>query len=129
MLNAKTGQSSYPNSIAALDFSEAAFDALDAETLNVFPRDKIIFPDDVRGAANTLRDAVISVGWPTLNETRGKVFFALDEGQEKVEMYLRGKLSLEGLPMFVNSTNTEAHHAAYFTINNPIRDQQRIWTL
>ena len=126
MLNAKTGQSSYPNSIAALDFSEDAFDALDAETLNVFPRDKIIFPDDVRGAANTLRDAVISVGWPTLNETRGKVFFALDEGQEKVEMYLRGKLSLEGLPMFVNSTNTEAHHAAYFTINNPIRDQQRI---
>ena len=126
MLNAKTGRSSYPNSIAALDFSEAAYDALDAETLSVFPRDKIIIPDDVRGAANTLRDAVISVGWPTLNETRGKVFFALDEGQEKVERYLRGKPSLEGLPMFVNSTNSEADHAAYFTINNPIRDQQRI---
>ena len=28
--------------------------------------------------------------------------------------------------MFVNSTNTEADHAAYFTINNPVRDQQRI---
>lgn len=28
--------------------------------------------------------------------------------------------------MFVNSTSTEADHAAYFTINNPVRDQQRI---
>lgn len=126
MLNAKTGQSAYPDSIAALDFTEAAFDALDAETLSVFSRNKIITPDDVRGDANTLREAVISDGWPLLEEARGKVFFALDEGQEKVERYLRGKPSLEGLPMFVNSTSTEADHAAYFTINNPVRDQQRI---
>lgn len=126
MLNAKTGQSAYPDSIAALDFNEAAFDALDAETLKVFSRDKIIAPDDVRGGAKTLREAVVSFGWPSLIETRGKVFFALDEGQEKVQAYLRGRLSLEGLPMFVNSTSTEADHAAYFTINNPLRDQKII---
>ena len=128
IFNAKTGRSAYPDSKAALDFSEAAFEALDAETLRVFPRSKLIIPDDVRGNAKTLREAILRRGWPSLNESRGKVFFALDEGPGKVKLYMRGNASLEGLPMFVNSINTEANHAAYFTINDPIQDQQRIQT-
>lgn len=126
MFNAKTGGSAYPQSMTALPFDEKAFDALDQEIESVFTAQQLLSPDDVRGDYPTLREAVIDKGWPDLKSTRGKVFFALDEGSEKVGIYSRGKPSLQGLPVFVNSVSEEADHAAYFTINNPIRDQQRI---
>lgn len=126
MFNAKTGGSDYPGVIDALAFDAVAFDSLDEEILSVFDYDHLITPDLVRGDAKTLREAVLNHGWPPLAEVRGKVFFALDEGPEKVTTYTRGNPSLEGLPIFVNSTDEQADHAAYFTINDPIRDQQRI---
>ncbi|NQV70569.1 MAG: hypothetical protein HQ498_11130 [Pseudohongiella sp.] len=126
MFNAKEGGSAYAGVKLTLDFTTAAYEALDAETLSVFDRSEIITPDDVRGTSNTLRDAVLAGGWPSLNQARGKVFFAMDERPEKVAVYMRGHGSLEGLPFFVNSIDEEADHAAYFTINNPLRDQDRI---
>ncbi len=126
MFNAKTGGSAYPGVNPALPFDEAAFSALDAEIFSVFAPDDLITPDLVRGGAATLREGVLSGGWPTLEAARGKVFFALDEGEEKVNLYLRGNPSLQGLPVFVNSVDEQADHAAYFTINNPIADQSRI---
>ena len=126
MFNAKEGGSAYPSARPALDFTVEAYAALDAETLSVFDRSELIVPDDVRGSVKTLREAVLAGGWPTLHEVRGKVFFAMDERPEKVAVYMRGRTSLEGLPIFVNSVSEEADHAAYFTINNPVRDQQRI---
>ena len=126
MFNAKEGGSAYPGVTPTLDFTAAAYRALDAETLSVFPANRIIKPDDVRGSANTLREAVLAGGWPSLDDARGKVFFALDERPEKVRTYMDGRSSLEGLPMFVNSVDESADHAAYFTINSPIRDQETI---
>lgn len=126
MFNAKTGGSAYPDSITALPFDEMAFAALDAEIRSVFQPEQLLSPDDVRGSYQTLREAVLERGWPSLEQARGKVFFALDEGPAKVEIYSRGMSSLQGLPVFVNSISEEADHAAYFTMNNPIKDQQRI---
>lgn len=126
MFNAKEGGSAYPGVEPALDFTAEAYAALDAETLSVFDKSEIITPDSVRGDAASLREAVLGGGWPDLSKARGKVFFALDERPEKVEVYMRGNTSLQGLPMFVNSISEDSEHAAYFTINNPIRDQERI---
>ncbi len=126
MFNAKTGGSAYPGVEAALDFDEQAFSDLDQEILSVFPQHKLITPDLVRGDAKTLREAVLTKGWPKLADVRGRVFFALDEGSEKVEIYSRGQNSLQGLPIFVNSISEQADHAAYFTMNNPQQDQARI---
>lgn len=126
MFNAKTGGSAYPGVEAALDFDAQAFADLDQEILSIFPPHKLITPDLVRGDANTLREAVLTKGWPKLADVRGRVFFALDEGEEKVEIYSRGQSSLQGLPVFVNSVSELADHAAYFTMNNPQQDQARI---
>ena len=41
-------------------------------------------------------------------------------------MYARGRESLEGLPIFVNTWDETAPHAAYFTINDAITDGPRI---
>lgn len=126
MFNAKEGGSAYPGVTPALDFTREAYRALDAETLSVFPADRIIKPDDVRGEFDTLREAVLAGNWPALDNARGKVFFALDERPEKVRTYIDGRSSLQRLPFFVNSISQQEDHAAYFTMNNPLGDQERI---
>ncbi|MEH6665520.1 MAG: phosphatidylinositol-specific phospholipase C1-like protein [Brevundimonas sp.] len=125
MLNAKTGPASMPGGTALLDFDAGAWDALDAEIRSVFDADRLITPDQVRGGHATLRDGVLAGGWPTLGEARGKVFFALDEGPEKVAAYAAGRPSLEGRVLFVN-TDEASPAAAYLTLNDPVAQQARI---
>ena len=73
---------------------------VDEAILTVFPRDRIVAPDDVRGDHPTLRAALETDGWPTLGETRGKVLFMnLDEGAFR-DMYLEGHPNLEERLMF-----------------------------
>lgn len=126
MFNAKEGGSAYPGVRPALDFTAAAYDALDAEILSVFNLEELITPDEVRGGHSTLREGALAGGWPDLDAARGKVFFAIDEGATKIQVYMRGRESLQGLPVFVNSVDEEAEHAAYFTINDPIGSFNRI---
>jgi Phosphoinositide phospholipase C, Ca2+-dependent len=126
MINAKDGASSVPFGVKALDYDAAAFDALDNEIRSVFGPNRLVTPDNVRGGAPTLREAVLNSGWLDLGASRGKVFFALDEPPAKVITYMRGKASLEGLPMFVNSIGDDQPHSAYFTINHPVRQFDRI---
>lgn len=126
LLNAKDEALDFPGTVVPLLFDEAAFDALDAEILSVFPRHHLITPDDVRGKAPSLRDSVLADGWPLLEDSLGKMIFALDENTAKVQIYSRGQSSLEGLPMFVNSIDEMKDHAAYFTMNDPVNQQESI---
>jgi len=115
-LNAKDDAIPMPGSVTPLKFDTAAFDALDAEILSVFSKDELVTPDEVQRGAPTLRDAVLSHGWPTLGETRGKFLFALDESGDKIAAYIGGRKSLEGRVMFVN-TDEASPAAAYLTLN------------
>lgn len=125
-INAKQGNAAIAGGVQPLPFDAAAFDALDAEIRSVFGPDQLITPDTVRGRHKTLREAVLASGWPLLSQSRGKVFFALDEDAPVVEVYMRGHPSLEGLVMFVNSVRETAPHAAYFTLNDPVGEGARI---
>lgn len=125
LLNAKEGASSFPGGVAALPFDEQAFDALDAEIRSVFSDTQLITPDQVQGKRATLREAVTTDGWPALSASRGKVFFALDEGPEKIAAYRGARKSLEGRAMFVN-TDEASPAAAYLTLNDPIGQKARI---
>ncbi|WP_396592759.1 phosphatidylinositol-specific phospholipase C1-like protein [Brevundimonas sp. R86498] len=125
MLNAKTGPSVLPGGTMALPFDERAWDALDAEIRSVFDNGALITPDEVQGDHPTLRDAVLTDGWPRLGAARGRVFFALDEGPEKVASYRGSRHALEGRAMFVN-TDESSPAAAYLTLNDPMADRDRI---
>ena len=126
LLNAKQDNIDVPGSVLPLPFDAAAFDLLDAEIRTTLDEAKLITPDTVRGQASTLRAAIMTTGWPLLSAAKGKFILALDEAPRTVETYMRGNASLEGLPMFVNSLNRRAAHAAYFTINDPLADGERI---
>jgi hypothetical protein len=106
--------------VVPLPFDGAAFDALDAEIRSVFPPRKLITPDDVRGTHATLEEAVLTDGWPTLREARGKVLFLLDnEGKQSI--YTAGHPTLEGRVLFTNADPGDPD-AAFIKRNDPIGD-------
>lgn len=125
MFNAKDEKNAARGGIDALPYDEAAYDALDAEIRSVLPPEKLILPDDVQGNYPMLRDAVLANNWPTLEKARGRFLFALDEPPAKVAVYRGKRKSLEGRVFFIN-TDEESPAAAYLTLNDPIRDRERI---
>jgi hypothetical protein len=125
MFNAKDEQNAARGGIDALPFDEAAYDALDAEIRSVMAPGKLIVPDDVQGRYPTLREAVLANNWPLLDAARGKFLFALDEPPAKVAVYRGARRSLEGRVFFIN-TDEASPAAAYLTLNDPVRDADRI---
>jgi Phosphoinositide phospholipase C, Ca2+-dependent len=108
------------------DFDGPALRRLDEAVLSVFgPRD-LVTPDDVRGDAETLRDAVLERGWPTLSEARGKVVMVLNTGDPARGLYLEGRPSLQGAPMFVTAEE-DSPAAAVVKVDDP--DEARIQQL
>lgn len=97
----------------------ALLDDLDEEIRSVFAEDHLITPDSVRGEVATLREAVTTVGWPTLAEARGKVMFALDNAGQVRDDYVSGRPNLEGRVLFADMGNTEDDGAAFFKVNTP----------
>lgn len=83
--------------------SAAALDHLDDIIRGIFPRDALITPDQVRGDAATLEEAVTTRGWPLLEDVRGTVMFVLHERGFNRDLYTLGRPNLEGRPMFVRA--------------------------
>ncbi len=125
MINPKSSGISWPGAANVLPWGRDAFERMDAEIRSVFPPSQIIEPDDVRDDHDTLREAVTSGGWPQLAEARGKVIFAVDLSPEANAPYAEGHPSLQGRAAFM-TTFPDAPEAAYFTMNDPVKDQALI---
>lgn len=111
--------------VVPIPIRAAQLDALDAEIRSVLPPSQLITPDDVRGSHDTLEEAILTDGWPTLAESRGKILFALDnEGIQKTE-YLRDHPSLRGRILFTSS-RPGAPESAFIKLNSSIGDFEEI---
>ena len=108
-----------------LPFTKEALDSLDMEIRSVFSNEQLITPDLVRGNFENLETAILTNGWPRLEELKGRFLFVLDEKEEKISSYLEGHPSLKGRVLFVNSPEGNPE-AAFRIINNPIRDFNHI---
>jgi hypothetical protein len=91
-----------PNAVKALPFTATVFDALDAEIRSIFRPNEMITPDEVRGDASTLVEAVHAGKWPTLAKARGRVIFLMDQ-QHVGPIYAAGHPSLRGRILFTNA--------------------------
>jgi hypothetical protein len=87
------------------EFDAAGFDQLDAQVRSSLG-DRLITPDSVRGKSNTLRDAVVHQGWPTLGKTRGKVMVIVNASGSERDQFLQGHPSLEKRAMFVTAAES-----------------------
>lgn len=107
-------------------FDGKQLDAIDAAILAVFDRKHVLTPDDVRGDAKDLPTAIKEHGWPKLDAVRGKVFFALDNDGGMRDEYLKGHENLKGRVMFAGATDEKHPAAAWFKVNDPVKDFDRI---
>lgn len=96
--------------VQPLPIDAAQLDAIDQEIRSVFAEDDLITPDLVRGDAATLEQAVLDSGWPGLDDVRGRVMFALDNGDLRDE-YAAGHPSLRGRVMFTSAEPGEPEAA------------------
>ena len=97
---------------------KANVERLDSIILEVFSRDRVITPDDVRGKYKTLPEAIGAGGWPTLSDSAGKVLFILHERGRNRELYIDGHPALEGRAMFVNAEPGKTYSATV-VMDNP----------
>lgn len=100
-------------------------DALDGEIRSVLPGKRLITPDEVRGAAPTLREAVRSRGWPALSAARGRIFVLLDVRSAVADVYRAGHPSLAGRAMFGWYPDDQPE-AAIQIVQDPLVDGERI---
>lgn len=100
------------------DFDEAALDQLDTEIRSVFPPERLVTPDDVRGDMPTLSQAIEQKGWPKLAWARGRVMLVLHTRGKPAELYTKNRPSLEGRAMMMESQEG-APFAGVFILNNP----------
>jgi hypothetical protein len=106
--------------------AEAYFKAMDEDVLSVFPRDRIVTPDDVRGSAASVREAVTGEGWPLMGQVRGKVVFFIDDSSDLRAFYTHGKKDLDGRLMFIDADSPEDPWAGVLLANDPVGDAARI---
>lgn len=125
IFNFKQDTVKIPGAVPLLPFDAAAMDAADAEVRAVFKPGEILTPDRVQGKHKTLREAVMAGGWPTLKQARGKIMLAVDEDPATVAVYRGARKSLEGRMFFVN-TDEGSPAAGYITLNEPIKQHDRI---
>jgi hypothetical protein len=104
--------------VTPVPWTAARMDTVDADIRSIFPARRLITPDDVRKHASTLEDAVLTRGWPTLAESRGRVMFLMDNGGTYRESYLAGHPSLRGRVLFTNATPGQPD-AAFIKENDP----------
>lgn len=100
-------------------------DALDGEIRSVLPARRLITPDEVRGGAATLRDAVHDRGWPSLADARGRIFILLDVRPPVSAAYRAGHPSLTGRAMFGWYDDGEPE-AVVQIVQDPLVDGDRI---
>lgn len=127
MINPKHTPISWEGATPVRAFGKDGFNRIEAEILSVFPRDRIVTPDEVRGAHATLREGVLAGGWPTLAQSRGKVIFVIDDAPARWAAYVDGHPSLKGRVAFVGAGAAfEAPEAAILVMNEPREDEALI---
>ncbi len=123
MINPKHTPISWEGATPVRVFGKEAFERMEAEILTVFPRERIITPDEVRGGHATLRGGAQAGGWPKLAQARGRVLFVIDDSPARWASYAEGRPSLQGRLAFVNASSTpDAPEAAFMVMNDPERD-------
>lgn len=102
------------------------WDAFDEALVDAWGRERIVTPDDVRGAYDTLPDAIEAEGWPTLGTMRGKVLFAMLDGGDARTEYLEPSPVAAGRVLFPGSSSPDDPWAALFKINNAADEAERV---
>jgi len=114
-----------PGSADVDAFTEADFDEMDSTIIDVLGRERVVAPDDIRGTAASLEDAVLALkNWPTLEKSRGKFVFLLlvpGENFKALAGYTNNHPSLKGRMAFMQG-RPGMPHTAFVLVDNHLKD-------
>ena len=95
------------------------------EITSTWPAEKIIRPTEVQGDETDLRTAIITKGWPTLEESRGKTLFVLLDKSEIRDQYIANNPQLENQTMFA-IVDEDHSLASVISFVNPMTHGERL---
>lgn len=123
-INVKADTLQLAGSTEPLPFTAEVYDQLDDAFLQSLGRDNIITPEAVQAEHSSLNEAILSAGWPDMDDCRGKFLLVLDEPMKKIDTYHGPDRAERGI-LF---TNAPAGHpeSAFIVSNHPRRDQALI---
>ncbi len=110
----------------AVRVDESNIFGIDEEIWSVFETGHVITPDDVRGEHSTLEEAILTDGWPTLGESRGRILFMLDNEGSHRDAYLSRSDILENRVMFTSSDPGQPS-AGFIKMNNALGGHELIY--
>lgn len=117
-LNLKSGDAPMPGAIDPVEWDTAALERFDDALLAHLGRENLVLPDDLRGEAASLREAIDRDGWPAVGECRGRFFFIIDHGGRLPEIYREAHPALAGAAMFTVNP-PDAPDTVFRVINEP----------
>jgi hypothetical protein len=116
--------------VSLVKFDRQLLQQLDDLIHASFPRQQLLLPEDLKvEGVDTIRDAVLQQGWPTLSQARGKLIFALDNEGSWVDRYLDAQEGdRQKATLFVSVEPTHPM-AAWMKRNDPVGQFEEIQSL
>ena len=109
-----------PAGVRLVRWDSPRLQELDALIRSEFPPGTMFAPADLLEPGDeSVRQAVIRRGWPTLQKLRGKVFFCLDNEGGWVQRYLAAQTDPQQAPLFVSAA-PDHPLAAWLKRNDPV---------
>ena len=102
-----------------IEFDAFNISEIDKEINAVFPPEQLITPDDLRGDYGTLKEAVMTGGWPTVAELQGKIIFVMDN---RNDLYLERYPGLKGATLFASAKEPGTDEGIFINTNEPNRE-------
>jgi hypothetical protein len=127
-LEAKDGEIPDPldlGFVQPIPVSESTFTTIEDEVHAVLGDDDLVTVAEVQGEAATVREAIETVGWPSVDDLRGRFVFVLDDSGTKRDLYRQLHPDTRDRLIFVSAQPPD-DDAAFTVINDPVADGDRI---
>lgn len=118
-LNLKTSPIELPGSTTPLPFDNAGYLNLHRDLESTLGLENLVTPGEVQKDSRSLRERIITFGWPDLSELRGRFIFLIDEPVSKTAGYLEEFEKHERL-LFL-SVPSDHDQAAILVMNDPLK--------
>lgn len=112
--------------------NESDWDIFDQKLESVFPRARIVTPDDIRGGSTTLREHIVTQGWPDVDTLKGKVLFCLLNQEDRPAAYHIGThVGLAGRNAFLlmGINETDQAEASLIELENTLDYMEEVESL
>lgn len=125
LINVKETSVDFIKGQQPLSFQTKDYAQIDNEIRQVVSTEKLFTPDNLRGNYSTLEKAVLTQGWPELEQLTGKFLFLFDGNAKQRSLYAAGHPSLGGRAMFASYAPGQPE-SAFLIINDPIKKYAEI---